>query len=101
MGRPSRLLEREREREKTSSARASQTEGYKVPGILSLRHPPLANNSSGSPNEPRALQEVGPSYRFISYCYLHRLLVSCWLLAGRTAAPVIFEPEGGVLSVGL
>jgi hypothetical protein len=47
-----------------------------VPGILSLRHPPLANNSSGSPNEPPALQEVGPSFHFISYCCLHRILVS-------------------------
>jgi hypothetical protein len=74
---------RERDREKTFSARARQTKSYKVPGILSLRHLPLANNSSGSPNKPPALQDLGTSFHFISYCCLHRILVSCWLLAGE------------------
>ena len=78
-----RETERQRERKKTSLARARQTEGYKVPGILSLRHLPLANNSSGSPNEPPALQEVETSFHFISYCCLHRILVSLLALGGE------------------
>ena len=76
--------ERETEKKKTFSARARQTEGYKVPGILSLRHPPLANNSTGSPNEPRVLQdEVETSFHFISYCCSHRILVNLLDLGGE------------------
>jgi hypothetical protein len=54
-----------------------------VTGILSLCGPRLAYNSSGSPNEPPALQEVGTSFHFISYCCLHRILVSLLALDGE------------------